>query len=521
MNKKLLIFLFTVSSIFLTTGFTVQYVNSGIKYENINNQNKFRNFGYSDKLIQTASKRFLNPYYPLDSNNENIEGNNHDTIYNLPSNVGDKFISWDVASEENSSTDNENLEQANSSNNINGSSGLPPIRKKTENTQENTDTKTDQGLKSQSQQKKEIANKNNSKRTSKSISKSKSKKKSQVKSSYNKAPIVTTAQENVMTQPNYQGIRTGLYTSGKEIYSQEPIKLPPVSSLPEPARLGGTAVNLPPIAGDPMAFLPVQEAVTRVLAANFMGLSGMIFTTSADVSKSGTFKSGFHTSWFKLDRVYDRVLASGESGEVFEVPLFFNYALTDDLEFALCLPIVNYTIKSRILWTKDFRESGVGDSKLSFKYRVFDNPQHQMRGAFGVGFKFPTGSDEKGLGTGKTDFEVFTAFSKSYEKIIAHLNLGYVMTGDPNTQFYPDGLADLFYYNVGVEFHHNQNVIIMAEVNGQDWGAEGLRIDVTPALRYVPNENFALEIGFPISVTNEQRYGYNYRLIFGMSALFK
>ncbi|MFZ5949632.1 MAG: transporter [Candidatus Rifleibacteriota bacterium] len=305
-------------------------------------------------------------------------------------------------------------------------------------------------------------------------------------------------------------------TGGSEIYSQEPLNLPPVTTLPVPSRTA-----LPPISDDTMMMVPLEEAVSRVLACNFRGFTGLIHTTSADVSKSGSFKMGFHSSWFPLDRVYDRVLASGESGDMLELPIFFNYSVTDDLEVIYTIPVIDYTIKSRILWTRDISESGAGDSHLGFKYRIFDNPKYQMRGAFGLDFKFPTGNDDKGLGTGKTDFEIFTAFSKNFEKIVAHLNLGYVMTGDPNTQFYPDGLADKFYYNIGIEYPHTHNVTVMAEVNGEDWGAEGMKVDVTPGLRYTPTENFALEVGVPIAVTNDQRYGYNYRLVIGLTTFFQ
>ncbi|MDN5280557.1 MAG: hypothetical protein PWR01_4522 [Clostridiales bacterium] len=305
-------------------------------------------------------------------------------------------------------------------------------------------------------------------------------------------------------------------TGGSEIYSQEPLNLPPVTTLPVPSRTA-----LPPISDDTMMMVPLEEAVTRVLACNFKGLTGLINTTAADVSKAGSFKMGFHSSWFDLDRVYDRVLASGESGDMLELPIFFNYAVTDDLEIVYTIPVIDYTIKSRILWTRDISESGAGDSSLAFKYRVFDNPKYQMRGAFGLGFKFPTGNDDKGLGTGKTDFEIYTAFSKNFEKIVAHLNLGYVMTGDPNTQFYPDGLADKFYYNIGIEYPHTHNVTVMAEVSGEDWGAEGMKVDVIPGLRYTPTENFALEVGVPIAVTNDQRYGYNYRLVLGLTTFFQ
>ncbi len=304
--------------------------------------------------------------------------------------------------------------------------------------------------------------------------------------------------------------------SNNEIFSQEPLDLPPVTTLPVPSR-----TVLPPLYSDTMMTVPLEEAVTRVLACNMSGFTGLTHTTSADVSKAGSFKMGFHSSWFDLDRVYDRVLSSNESGDMLEMPIFFNYAVTDDLEIVYHIPVIDYTIKSRILWTRDISESGTGDSKLGFKYRVFDNPSYQMRGAFGVGFKFPTGNDDKGLGTGKTDFEIFTAFSKSFERVVGHLNLGYVMTGDPNTQFYPDGLADKFYYNFGIEYPHTHNVTVMAEVAGEDWGAEGMKVDVIPGLRYTPTENFAFEVGVPIAVTNDQRYGYNYRLVLGLTTFFQ
>ncbi len=319
-----------------------------------------------------------------------------------------------------------------------------------------------------------------------------------------KAPVVKSGQKKAAAKSN------------NEIFSQEPLNLPPVTDLPVPSR-----TVLPPLYSDTMMTVPLEEAVTRVLACNMSGFTGLIQTTSADVSKAGSFKMGFHSSWFDLDRVYDRVLASNESGEMLELPIFFNYAVTDDLEIIYQIPVVDYTIKSRILWTKDISESGAGDSKLGFKYRVFDNPQYQMRGAFGLGFKFPTGNDDKGLGTGKTDFEIFTAFSKSFERVVGHLNLGYVMTGDPNTQFYPDGLADKFYYSFGIEYPHTHNVTVMAEVSGEDWGAEGMKVDVIPGLRYTPTENFVFEVGVPIAVSNDQRYGYNYRLVLGLTTFFQ
>jgi hypothetical protein len=76
-------------------------------------------------------------------------------------------------------------------------------------------------------------------------------------------------------------------TGGNEVYSQEPLNLPPVTNLPVPSRTA-----LPPISDDTMMMVPLEEAVTRVLACNFKGYTGLIQTTSADVSKAGSFKMG-------------------------------------------------------------------------------------------------------------------------------------------------------------------------------------------------------------------------------------
>lgn len=343
--------------------------------------------------------------------------------------------------------------------------------------------------------------------------------------SISSAPVVRSGQGVQRAQPQQrahapsgqqrmqpQSVRSG----GNEIYSQQTVNLPPVTTLPVPSR-----TTLPPLYSDTLMTVPLDEAVTRVLGCTMAGFTGLINTVSADVSEAGAFKMGFHTSWFKLDKIYDRTLASNESGEKLEMPLFFNYSLTDELETVLQIPIIDYTAKSREIWSRDISESGVGDIKLGFKYRIFDNIENQISGAVGVGFKFPSGDDDKMLGTGKTDFEIFTAFSKGFEKVIGHLNLGYVMTGDPNNIFYPDGLADKFYYSLGIEYPHTHNVTVMAEIAGEDWGSCGMKVEVIPGIRYAPTENFCFEVAVPISVTNDQQWGHNYRLICGLTTFFQ
>gem|GEM_PF-779016 len=502
MTKRSLI-LALVSLLSAVPAWTQEYIQSGA-------QSQLKSIGFSDSFIAKVNRNRTDPYHlTLDGNAVMAQQDSLPPIQAPEISSGPSSTpTLEPISNPAGATGGDQTSETGQTT----TSGQPttpdqPLSATATNPDQSASAKPAAAVKTKKNGKNGTVKKSSKSGNSKTTKKSTKKKKST-------APVVQSMPDaSIPALPSPYGAET---ESGQEIYSQEPLKLPPVSSLPVPSR-----TTLPPISRDEMMLVPLGEAVTRILACNFMGLTGLLQTTSADVSKEGSFKCGFHSSWFALDRVYDRVLASGESGEILQIPLFFNYAVTNDLEFAFMLPVENYTIKSRILWSKDFRVSGVGDCKLSFKYRVFDNPQYQMRGAFGLGFKFPTGSDLKGLGTGKTDFEIYTAFSKNFERIVAHLNLGYVMTGDPNTTFYPNGLADIFYYNIGLEYPHNHNVTIMTEVNGQDWGAEGLRIDVTPGLRYTPTDNFAFEVGVPIAVTNDQRYGYNYRLVFGVTSFFK
>ncbi|MFC1744077.1 transporter [Candidatus Riflebacteria bacterium] len=258
----------------------------------------------------------------------------------------------------------------------------------------------------------------------------------------------------------------------------------------------------------------------KQLGVNTDGLTGLSVMRTAEVSPWGTFKVGFHVLWNQLEKVYGSSLGVGESGNFTFYNIFFNYVPMEQLEAVLLLPVTSYSVNSRLFSPLNRRESGMGDVELAFKYQMFDNIEYDLKGAFNLGFKMPTGSVDRQLGTGEADFETSLAFSKKFEKVYGHLNLGYVLTGDPNNTFYPNGLADLLYYNVGIEYPHNENITISAELNGEDWGSNGLKVDMTPSIRYSPTKNFSIDLSIPVSVANEQRNGYNYRVITGLTALF-
>jgi len=74
-------------------------------------------------------------------------------------------------------------------------------------------------------------------------------------------------------------------------------------------------------------------------------------------------------------------------------------------------------------------ESGLSDIDLFAKYRF---PGGRGRAALGFLAKVPTANEEEGLGTGKSDLEVFTAWRADLEAVSIVANAGVRFNGDPD-----------------------------------------------------------------------------------------
>ena len=79
-------------------------------------------------------------------------------------------------------------------------------------------------------------------------------------------------------------------------------------------------------------------------------------------------------------------------------------------------------------------ESGLSDIDLFAKYRL---PGRRGRGALGVLAKVPTANEEEGLGTGKSDFEIFAAWRADLDAVSIVANAGARFNGDPDPPIPP------------------------------------------------------------------------------------
>lgn len=93
-------------------------------------------------------------------------------------------------------------------------------------------------------------------------------------------------------------------------------------------------------------------------------------------------------------------------------------------------------------------EGGLCDLIAGTKIRVIDEGAWMPRQAISAAVKFPVADEEKGLGSGETDYDLTWIISKALSsRIGAHLNAGYSWIGEGQGE----DAGDVFHYGVGVD----------------------------------------------------------------------
>lgn len=114
-------------------------------------------------------------------------------------------------------------------------------------------------------------------------------------------------------------------------------------------------------------------------------------------------------------------------------------------------------------------ESGVGDTVLAAKWR-YAGADGAFRQALVPAVKIPTADEDKGLGSGETDYDLTWICSLSTcDTIGLHLNAGYAWIGDPSGE----ALGDVVHYGVAGDWLACESVQCVAEVYAEDERSAG------------------------------------------------
>ncbi|HEU4401996.1 MAG TPA: hypothetical protein VFT43_07805 [Candidatus Polarisedimenticolia bacterium] len=167
---------------------------------------------------------------------------------------------------------------------------------------------------------------------------------------------------------------------------------------PAAAQVGGPA---PPAAPAPRARSRATERGERRLFQRF-------------VEDAAIIPGG----WLEAQYRYDNF----DNGSVHRVGPLVAFKLVDNIEAGLRFGFIDSRPDA------GSSESGISDIDLYAKYRL---PGARSRFAVGTLVKTPTADDTRGLGTGKTDLELFGAFRADLEAVTLTANAGVRFNGNP------------------------------------------------------------------------------------------
>ncbi len=110
---------------------------------------------------------------------------------------------------------------------------------------------------------------------------------------------------------------------------------------------------------------------------------------------------------------------------------------------------------------KRHRESGVGDLVINAKWQFLEECPLGARHALVPSVKFPTADEDKGLGSGETDYDLMWAASRAFgEKAGVHVNAGYSWIGEPDDE----KVHDVVHYGVALDYQLTDAVQWVGEV---------------------------------------------------------
>lgn len=134
------------------------------------------------------------------------------------------------------------------------------------------------------------------------------------------------------------------------------------------------------------------------------------------------------------------------------------------------------------------RETGLGDLTFAAKWKFFDESGLLPAQSLVPTVKLPTADKEKGLGSGKTDFDLTWIASKTVgEKTGVHVNLGYSWIG---------GFDDFLHYGLALDYRLCPKIQWVGEIflqNTLDGGEETV-VQFNSGFRWDAAEGFTWDL---------------------------
>ncbi|MBN1552092.1 OmpA family protein [bacterium] len=197
-----------------------------------------------------------------------------------------------------------------------------------------------------------------------------------------------------------------------------------------------------------------MTAFVQASPNTWLGPTGLFSIIDSKTLEQYQFAGSFYFN--NIDREIDRYQLDPLSFDYSYLTLPLAFGITDRFEISVAPSYLNLRISE--IGTED----GFGDIYVNVKASLFE--QEDVWGLAAVAYgKLPTADEDKGLGTGETDYGATLAASRYFEKTGIHLNLGYRIVGDPEGVDFDDQ----FLYGIGLERDLTDRLKLIGELTGE------------------------------------------------------
>jgi hypothetical protein len=248
-----------------------------------------------------------------------------------------------------------------------------------------------------------------------------------------------------------------------------------------------------------------QQSTGQQEEDDFIKPSRPSLANPAEIQKPGVLQ---------IEYGYDASFRSSEFRTQQTLPLALRFAASSRLLVEFDLD----TVKSETD-ENGSRETGVGDSRLGFQIVALKDTKSHPALAFAYYVKLPTGSEEKGLSTGRIDHKIMLLLSRKFGSTDMDINVAYLNVGREDSNRRASGGQGAISF--GYEFKNNFG--LEGELSGQSVD------DVQPrglfalgALTYKVNKRFQLDGGMRFGLNPDApRVGVFGGVVVGLANLYR
>ena len=207
----------------------------------------------------------------------------------------------------------------------------------------------------------------------------------------------------------------------------------------------------------------------------------------------------------------DDTNGSSVKSEGGQVAASLTYGIIDNVDLVLTMPYLWGKTKENDVTIYD--EKGIGDVTFDVKWRLFEKDKFTI--AIKPGITFPTGNDQKNLGTGRVGGHLFFIASQELGSWTFHGNLGYIRNENKNDERY-----DIWHASLAVTWETVKNLKLIANAGierNRDESSSDNPAFLIGGVIYSVTENFDIDFGVKSSLS---RSDVDFSLMAGLAFRF-